>query len=226
MSISRKSLAMSVLFLLSLVLMLATVPCVAGQEGQGTIRIWPPLPTMLSSHATFEINCTAGTTYDPHIFLVMTDSCHEGLTGDVTVDWTGDGTADLTITSEQWHEETEHTEGIKVPPGTTNGVGYTVASLMDHLETTEPIWWAFKPFLDGAPLTQTPQTFTVDLPSTDPKMLVYALGKTDPEDALFNNRVPPSIPGFMIPELSTILLAAASFSALALYALKRRKYFP
>jgi hypothetical protein len=51
-------------------------------------------------------------------------------------------------------------------------------------------------------------------------MLVYAIGKSGTD---FDNKVPPTIPGFVVPELGPILLALASFSALGLYSLKRRE---
>lgn len=199
----------------------------------GTIRIEPysegyPDPIMLSSPATFNISVqpAADPTCDPHIFLVMTNSCYQGLTSDVTVDWTGDATPELTITT--WHEEWNNS--VKVPPEAGDN-GYTVALLQSHLATSESIWWAFEPFLDGAMLTADKQEFTVTLDSTDPRMLVYALGKiavgcppTCPgPTAPFDNRVPPTQPGLVVPELATILLAAAPFGAFALYAFKRRK---
>lgn len=213
--------------------------------GVGTIRIEPHGsyygdPIMLNSPATFNISVmpSADPTCDPHIFLVMTNTSYYGLTDDVTVEWTGDSIADLTITS--WHMETNNS--VKVPPGTVEGAAYTVASLKDHLETFEPIWWAFESFLgpDGY-LTQEPQEFTVTLPSTEPRMLVYALGKIGVYQTcavqtplsigscvvcptgLFDNNVPPTKPGFVVPELSTILLAAASFSAFALFAFKQKR---
>lgn len=207
--------------LLSFALVLVTVSSAALAQQVGTIRIDPPLPMMLSSPADFEIwvQPSADPTTDPHIFLVMTESCYNGLIGDVTVDWTGTSSP-LTITT--WHKETELSK--KVPPGTTEGAGYTVASLKDHLGTTEPIYWAFEPFLDGV-ITQSHTPFTVTLPSTSPRMLVYALGKTEnPGPGLFNNRVPPTIPGFVIPEPATIVAVATSLVALMVYAARRRKY--
>jgi len=54
-------------------------------------------------------------------------------------------------------------------------------------------------------------------------MLVYAIGKTAGETELFNNRVPPTKAGFVIPELGPVLLAIASFSAFGLFAIRRRK---
>jgi len=198
-------------------MMLLTVSCVSAPE-TGTIRIDPPLPVMLSSPASFEVwvQPSAVPTTSPYIFLVMTKSCYDGLTGDVEVGWTG---GSVTINTADWTEET--IDGKKVPPGTTNGAGYTVASLKDHLGTTEPIYWAFEPFL-SEPITQTPQSFTVTLPSTAPRMLVYALGKTDGSE-LFNNRVPPTIPGFVIPEPATIAAVAASSLALIGFAVRKRK---
>jgi len=208
-----------------------TIPPALAQVG--TIRIEPysegyPDPIMLSSPATFNISVqpAADPTCSPHIFLVMTNSCYQGLTGDVTVDWPGGATPDLTITT--WTEEWNNS--AKVPPE-AGGIGYTVALLQSHLATSESIYWAFKPFLGGAQLNQTKQEFTVTLPSTDPRMLVYAFGKiavgnppTCPgPTAPFDNRVPPTQPGLVVPELATILLAAAPFGAFALYAFKRKR---
>lgn len=195
---------------------------------QDLIRITPHSsyygePIMLSSPATFSVYIQSGeNAADPHIFLIMTETCYKGLTGSVTVNWTK--TDSITITT--WNKETVNSK--KVPPGTANGIGYTVASLKSHLVTTEPIYWAFEPFLSG-PITKTPTQFTIVLPSTAPRMLVYALGKSYPSltvaacTPLFNNRVPPTQPGLVVPELVPALLSLASFSALAIYAVKRRR---
>ena len=185
--------------------------------GEGTIRLDPALPVMVGTSQTFEVwveGSSTNPTSDPHILLVMTDSCHDGLgLQGVKVDGTP-------ITA--WEEETEHTEGIKVPhTGATMGGAYTVASLMDHLGTTEPVWWAFEPLGIGA-ITDSPTSFTVDLDSTAPRMLVYVLGKTEGSEE-FDNRVPPTQPGFMIPEPATIAAVATSFVALMAYAIRRKK---
>ena len=179
-----------------------------------TIRLNPALPMMVGSEQEFDVWVEGeadNPTTDPHILLVMTDACHSGLTS-VTVDGTP-----ITV----WEDETEHTEAVRAPP---NDAGYTVASLMDHLGTTETIWWAFEPLtLDGdGDITDIPKTFTVTLESSAPRMLVYVLGKAG-GSADFNNRVPPTKPGFMIPEPATIVAVALSLMALVAYAAHRKK---
>ena len=209
MSIKMKNLA--------LVLLAFSMLPIASAYG-ALIRLDPANPIMQTSPAVFSAFIVSGEdATDPHIFLVMTDACHSGLTGDVTVSWPGGAAIDLTITT--WNQETVNS--VKVPPNTEEGTGYTVASLKDHLGTTGSIWWAFQPILSG-PITETPVDVTVVLPSTDPAMLVYALGKSG-DTELFNNRVPPTIPGFIIPEAAPLILATASFAALGAYAYKRKK---
>jgi hypothetical protein len=227
----RKIMLLTSAFIL---LVFAITPVFA--QGVGTIRLEPhgsyyPDPIMLSSPATFNVSVQSGgdPTCDPHILLVMTADSYNGLTGDVTVNWTN--TVDLTVTS--WTMETEN--GNKIPSGVPihSGAGYTVASLKDHLGTSDAIYWSFNPILDGNPLTQDKQDFTVTLPSSAPRMLVYVLGKTGEYDGQtivcpsaeseFDNRVPPTQPAFVVPELSTIVLAGSSFGALAIYTLRKKQ---
>jgi len=178
----------------------------------GTIRIEPSNPTMVSSPATFNISVTEHPADEPNIILVMTEACYTGLAGSVQVTWTG---GSISFSAANF---TSATTG-KVPPSTPDA-DYTVASLQDHLGVShsEDVYYAFGPFLAG-PITQTAQTFVVTLPSTAPRMLVYAIGKSSTD---FDNNVPPTIPGFVVPELGPILLALASFSALGLYSLRRK----
>jgi len=174
-------------------------------------------PTMSSSPATFQVYVkpAGNPTKDPHIFLVMTETSYNSLTGDVTVEW-DDGS--ITITT--WTKA--ETLSDKVPLGADSGTGYTVALLKDHLKTTEPIYWAFESFLGGQDLTTTPVEFTVTLPSDDPRLMIYVLGKTG-DSQVFNNRVPPTQPGFVVPEIATIFITASSMIALGAYAYKRKK---
>jgi hypothetical protein len=201
----------------------------------GTIRLEPHgsyygQPVMLNSPATFYVNVTGASsnpTKDPHVFLIMTETSYKSLTGNVVVNWTKNGSPkSVTITT--WHKETVNS--VKVPPNTESGTGYTVASLRSHLNTSEPIYWAFESILSGKDLTFTPKAFTITLPATKPRMLVYVLGKVYSCDLVstqcepcFNNRVPPTQPGFVVPEATTIATAGMSLVALASYAIVKRK---
>ena len=212
--------------LLALALMLVIIPSVSARA-TGTIRIDPVWPVMLGSPADFEIwvQGAGNPTSEPNILLAMTEACWEGLTGNIVVSWSG---GSVIFTKEEF--TAVQVNGNKVPPlGTTKGACYTVASLKDHLSyglsvpisKTETIYWAMQPFLSGD-LIETTQKFTVTLPSTHPRMLVYVLGKTEGSN-IFDNKVPPTRPGFVIPELGTMLLILAPFTAFAVYAVRRRK---
>ena len=211
--------------LLALVLMVVIIPSV---KAMGTIRIDPAWPVMLESPVDFTIwvNGAGNPTSEPNVFLVMTEACWDNLTGDVVVSWS-DGF--VSFTNEDFIPAQLNSD--KLPPtNTTEGASYTVASLKDHLScglsepisSTETIYWAIKPFLSD-PLTNTPQMFNATLPSTHPRMLVYALGKTARASNLFDNKVPTTRPGFVVPELGPMLLILAPFSAFAIYAVRRRK---
>lgn len=201
---------------ISLVLTVVMLAVPTASAGTGALRISPAFPMMISSPASFTIssNPSADPTSDPHIFLVMTEPSYDSLMGDVKVEWAGGST---TIPKTDWNKETVNKK--KLPPNTTPGAGYTVASLKSHLETSNSIYWAFEPFLNG-PITQTPKSFTVTLPSSHPEMLVYALGKDSP--SVFDVRVPPTIPGFVVFEPGPALIVLASFCALGAYALRSR----
>jgi len=173
--------------------------------GTGSIRIDPAIPRVVSSPATFTIWVEGGSTaYDPHVFLVMTQTSYDSFSGDVTVAWV-DGVAgqvDLTK-GVDW---TMATGSSKLPPGTSSGAGYNIATLKSHLSgTTEDIWWAFAPILEN-PLDGTNKTITVTLSATSPHMIVYIMGKSSDDgdlyDVEYDMRVPPTIPGgFLIPEV-------------------------
>jgi len=214
--------------MLSLLALTLTIAVSVNADPGATIRIDPYWPT---PGGEFEIYVTEHTTYEPHILIVMTEETYLGLTGDVTVTWEPWLGDDKIIFSPGLYPSGDFYEATsgKIPPASTTeeGCRYTVASLRDHLGVPEdePVYWAMGPFLENE-ISETAQTFRATLPSSadEPRILVYALGKV-PESLLpelFNNCVPPTIPGFVIPELSSILLVLASFGALALYKLKRR----
>ena len=213
------------LILVSLLLVVTLMAIPLASAETGNLRISPALPAMVSSPADFETWAQSGSANDPHIFLVITKACHDGLTGNVVVKWAG---GSITVQETDWTQETD--DSHKVPPGTTSSAGYTVSSLKSHLTTADPVYWVFKPFLGGQTLTQTHAPFNVTLPSTNLKMLVYVLGKSGSSGAgasvasdLFDARVPPTLPGFVVPELGPLLLASSSFVALGLYAVRRRR---
>jgi hypothetical protein len=202
----------SYLIVIVMTLLSISIP-VLGQTG--SIRIDPPLPEMSSSLADFEIWAQSGVANDPHILLVITEACYDELTGNSVVNWTGGFS---TIKISDWNGP-ESSNNDKFPLGTTNGANYTVASLQDHLDTDDPIYWAFDSILGGAQLTSEKKLITVTLLSDDPDMLVYILCKS-PESELFDMRVPPTIPGFFIPEIpfGTIMVLVSMIAALAIYA--------
>ncbi|MCK4424933.1 hypothetical protein KAU93_04535 [Candidatus Bathyarchaeota archaeon] len=214
------------LILLALALMLVIIPSVSARA-TGTIRIDPVWPVMLESPADFTIwvNGAGNPTGEPNILLVMTKACWDSLTEEVVISWSG---GSVSFTKKEFTPAQLNSD--KLPPtNTTKGACYTVASLKDHLSyglsepisSTETIYWAMKPFLSN-PLTGTPQTFNGTLPSSHPRMLVYALGKTEGSN-IFDNKVPPTRAGFVVPELGPMLLILAPFSAFAIYAVRRRK---
>jgi hypothetical protein len=185
--------------------------------GTGSLRVSPAMPMTVNSPASFETwvqgNVEAS---DPHIFLAMTDSCHSGLTANVTVEWVG---GSLTIPDDAW--TSDDINGKKLPPEAAPGAWYTVGSLKSHLGTAQKIWWAFQPFLNGQNITHTHRSFSVTLPSNDPRMLVYVLGIDGPGE--YDMSVPDSIPGFVVFEPTPVFAALAMLSAFMVYAVKRRK---
>ena len=188
-----------------------------------TIRIDPnssgyPNAVMLSSPATFNISDVSKTDYDPHIFLVMTNASYDGLSGNVTVAWTGG----LIVFQKADFTYAAKAVTTKIPPGVK--ADYTVASCADHLGVSGApgVYYAFGQFLAN-PISSTKQEFTVTASSTALRMLVYAIGRKDSLTAELNNNVPHTQPGLVVPEPAIVLLMLAPFAALGTYAIKRRK---
>lgn len=214
--------------MISLVILIvaSAIPAFA-TGGTGQIRITPALPIALTSPATFTVNVTTGKSYDPHLLLVLTSNCYNGLTGNIVVTWTGGS-----VTFLKTDFTGDNTNSHKVPNGATNGASYTIGSLKSHLNVANTIYWACKPFLSG-PITTTPTSFTITMTSTHIKMLVYALGRSENFDfsslsslsciPLLDMKVPNTIPGFVVPEAAPVMLSIGSLGALGLYAVKRRK---
>jgi hypothetical protein len=207
---------------------------VHGACPSGELSITPngsyyPLPIMLSSPATFNITSKNSTVaLFPNIVLVMTKASYDGLTGQVTVNWTGtSGQYNQSIFPKTsfWAASTGY-----IPDQTVTSFDsgrYEVSKLKQHLGVNNTqddlLYYNFGPFLGGSAIGQTPRTFTVTLPSTHARMLVLAVARSGVCTPFFNMRVPPFKPGFVVPESAPMFLATASFAAVALYVAKRRK---
>lgn len=200
--------------------------------GGSIIVITPQWPITQGTPATLQIRVVgpADPTYDPHILLAMTVACWDGLPENpnvaVEIAWTG-GSVPF------YKNDFELLEGNpppKIPPDSISDVQYTRSSLADHLGESgdSPVYWAMKPFPvppDGQ-LHTTAQTFTVTLHSTNPRMLVYAIGRSSHNPSKFDRWVPPTNPGFIIPEPATIIAVMTSLAALFVYTIRRKKTLP
>ena len=103
------------------------------------------------------------------------------------------------------------------------GAGYTVASLKDHLETSESIWYAWAHILGENIVPGEIYEITVTMASSSPEMLVYIMGKSDCESRIYDMAVPPTIPGFVVPEIpiGTVLSVITMLGAAGLSKLRR-----
>jgi len=187
--------------------------------GTGSIRIEPPLPYMSESPAEFTVSVQPpDTACDPIILLVMTDSCYQGLNDIVKVTWGVSREAGLC----GWQEKSVN--GEKIPDFASNGAKYTVASLKDHLQTTESIWYASVAILDGDIVPGETYQITVHLDSDHPEMLVYIMGKSDCDSSVYDMTVPPTIPGFVVPEIpvGTVISLLTMIGSAVLYKFKHK----
>jgi hypothetical protein len=200
-------------------ILIATMAIMIAPVYAATIRIDPhtsgyPDPIMLSSPATFNISDVSKTDYDPHILLVMSNDSYDGLSGNVLVEWTGGSTTFLKT-------EFIYAASGFIPGDFGGDASYEVASCESHLGALG-VWYAFGPFL-ASPIDSTNQTFTITASSTAMRMLVYAIGRQDGITGEFDNKVPNTQPGFVIPEPAIIILALAPFAALGLFYVKRKR---
>ena len=208
---------------LALTLVLSVYASVAFAPPTGVLRIDPPLPYMNESPAEFTVWVQGvSTAYNPIVLLVMTESSYNGLSADPEVEWDGGSI----VLATPWEMETSN--GVKIPPAASNGAAYTVASLKDHLETSEPIYWAIADILDGPIVPDETYELTVHLESNAPRMLVYVLGESEEGSGVYDMSVPPTIPGFVIPEvpLGTVLALATMLGTVGVYKLRNRVRTP
>ena len=209
--------------ILGMVLLLISIPVVMANV-TASPRISPLWSTMVESPYTFDVWAQTGDVYDVQVLLVITQECYDGmLDGNVV-------TVDLVtaLTKADFTANAVILNSANVPTGATNP--YTVASLKDHLDyggdTIEPgdtIYWALSEVVFD-PLTGTHQDLLVTLDSTELRMLIYLMGNNEDDTFLLDTRTPPTNPGFMVPEVAigSIMAVAAMFTALGLYAYKKK----
>jgi hypothetical protein len=214
------------------VLLLISFPCV--MAGTGGLRISPTWPVMVESPSDFTVWAQSADAYDVNVLLVTTEECYNQFADAQNVVATV-AAPGITIgfTKNAFDPATDNSE--KVPLDATEGAAYTVASLKDHLDeglstplgSGDTIYWAIAPLSvpDFDPLTTTPVTITVSEEGcSSPRMLIYLLGKSEDGAELLDMNVPPTIPGFMVPEVAigSIAAVASMFTALGLYAYKKK----
>jgi len=209
-----------------LVLLLALVPSVVAAGGD-LLRIDPYWPTMVDNPGVFEIWCNSGVSYDVEIHLVVTEACYADMDASdaVVVEYMGSVVASF----DKGDFTGVTNNGDKVPPV----VGYTVASLKDHIDEglavplgeSDTIYWDMKPLnhavfyaLDG-----THREITVTVNSGEVRMLIHLFGNSEDDSGELDMRSPTTPSGFVVPEVATILLAGASFAGFGLYAIKRKR---
>ena len=213
--------------MLFMVLSLVSIHCVMATGGD-LLRIDPYWPTTIGSPAEFEVWCNSGDSYDVKIHLAVTKDCYDLMTatGAVVVEYDGS-----TIASFDKGDFTGVTaNGEKVPAV----IGYTVASLKDHLDeglstplgASDTIYWAWKPLANAAfdPLGEGHEEITVTVNSGNIRMLVHLFGNSVDNSGEFDMRVPTTPSGFVIPEVTvgSIMAVAAMFTALGLFAYKKK----
>jgi hypothetical protein len=221
--------------IITLVLLLASIPVVIAQTGG--LRIDPAWPVMVGSPAEFEVWSQTSPSYDTVMDFVVSEDCYNGMADvgpviEVTYD---PGTGVETIISISKALFSAYTDNADKYPDFTNvdeGAKYTIASLKDHLsyglsvpigaDDTIYIANAYLDHEDFDPLGLEPKEVTVTLDSTAPRMLIYMHGKSEGSEN-YDLKVPPTNPGFVVPEVATILLAGASFAGFGLYAIKRKR---
>jgi hypothetical protein len=218
------------LILTTVLLLLFSVATQVALAKGGIIIISLQWPVTQNTPATFQISVSkpSDPTYDPQILLAMTVSCYNGLpeapANAVDITWTGPPPGEVHFLKTDF-ELLHGNPPPKVP--SDSDVQYTRSSLSDHLGEggSTDVYWAIKdfPIAPDGKLHETAQTFVVTLHSTAPKMLVYAIGKTSETADKYNIWVPPTNPGFVVPEPATIAAVATSLGALGLYAYRRKR---
>ena len=211
--------------------------------GTGGLAISPQWPVMVESPATFSVWAKSADVYDVNVLLVTTQEVYDAFSA--TAITLTSGTATVLVQPGDFVSATGTGNEYVPPSGTTNGARYTVASLKDHLsynlseplDSDDVIYWVMFPLNDSSvfsgsfddrfdPLTTVPEEITLELHSSlsNPRMLIYLLGNSVDDAELFDVKVPPTNPGFMVPEIAmgSIMAVSTMFAALGLYAYRKK----
>jgi hypothetical protein len=139
------------------------------------------------------------------------DKCCNDFSGDstpaITVEYPAGGLT-VGILASAFTGVTLNSE-IVTPTGTTPWAGYTVASLKDHLDYD---------------LTARARNITVTIECGNRKNAGLLVRKSEDGANLFDMRVPPTNPGFIVPEIAigSIMAVSTMIGALGLYTYKKK----
>ena len=232
---------MKKVILLTLMLILAPIIAVSAAPDSAVIRLVPVgephtgMAIMTESPTQLEISVTNephSPTYNVSLIFLIDEDTYDALNT-------------ITITNTDWPTtltKASFTGGPvssgKLPEASdTNWVGpyswpgcsapnnqYEVSAILSQMSQVYPttavrymIVYAFDS------ITTSPKLFDVEADSTHINVLILAQGRLTNPEGLLTERSPYTGSTLVVFELGPLVLALASFSALALYALKRRK---
>jgi hypothetical protein len=225
------------------VLILTALPMTVFGQGD-VIRVVPVgqphtgMAIITESPADLHINVTTEekTAHDVWLLFVIDEATYEGLVN-ITIDGT-DGpdvleNEDFTGVPPEDHpskipltDDKNYVDNDKEYPGCTDQTRYNVNAILSQMSQVYPTTSIRYVLVYGFDTVNSAGCdFTVTVNSkTHINVLVLAQGRIngEPGDSL-NSNSPFSGSTLIVPELGTILIASASFGALAFYALRRRK---
>jgi hypothetical protein len=223
------------LLVLLAILALPTAVFAAGD----VIRVVPAgsldgtMAIITSSPADLEISVTSGQQPRTNIWLlfVIDIDTYNGL-GTITIGGTDGPTtlskSDFTgVPSNNKIPKTNDDNYVgngHIYPGCTQQTQYNVNAIKTQMSQVYPTTSIRYVLVYGfSSINTSPKSFTVEVDSSHVNLLILAQGRAGslPTDPLDSNS-PFSGSSLVVPELVPILLSLASFSALALYAVKRR----
>jgi len=223
---------------LSIALILSALPVLfVLADPMANIKIWPEgavhtgEPIVTTNPADMMIYTTSEpqAAHNVWVLLVLNEETYNGLNY-INVNGVIYTKGEFKIPTTDWIPlEAPGSEGSGYP-GCNSHEQYRViagggaAGIKDKLGTTGDVYYCIKHVFDYVDTTAIEFTITFYGSSTDLKILVLALGRTnEPYTDPFDNRSSYSGSTLIVPELATILLATASLSVFGLYTLKRRK---